>query len=418
MGWIVRLCRRWFSRFVGLTDTHTPTPHTPSFGGGTIFETGDLTSYWQSTAHFLTWFKNNVERRKKFNMMIADSSTEKMAEADCDPTGKSQSRVLFYKAVVRLVSNIQAMHSNNLAEPDGRLKLFALPEPIPNYIRPRLAKLMRTHHFLPTDHDMKLIAMGDSVPAVAAKKVKPPKSASLSASGGGGYGGGYGAGVGVGAGGGVAAAGHHTSHGYSETSHKTQKPRHLRQCYTEEDLYAQTYKKQRSAPAPASAWDSNPYSPSSSSYLPSSAMAASASMQQQQQQQAWGVDIREKPVVMDKSVRDLCIEELVLGTPGRTVRSGDFITIDFTGFSRLNGEVVQFDDEGKNFQFETQLGEVIKGLDDGVVGMSIGGQRRIFIPPKFAYGKLGSYPDVPPGASVIMEVTLKQIYTRVVDNGE
>jgi hypothetical protein len=193
-----------------------------------------------------------VERRKKFNMMIADSSTEKMAEADCDPTGKSQSRVLFYKAVVRLVSNIQAMHSNNLAEPDGRLKLFALPEPIPNYIRPRLAKLMRTHHFLPTDHDMKLIAMGDSVPAVAAKKVKPPKLASLSASGGGGYGGGYGAGVGVGAGGGVAAAGHHSSHGYSETSHRTQKPRHLRQCYTEEDLYAQTYKKQRSAPAPQS----------------------------------------------------------------------------------------------------------------------------------------------------------------------
>ena len=53
-----------------------------------------------------------------------------------------------------------------------------------------------------------------------------------------------------------------------------------------------------------------------------------------------------------------------------------------------------------------------------ILGMRIGGQRRIFVPPKFAYGKLGNYPDVPPGASVVMEVTLRQIYTRVVDNGE
>jgi FKBP-type peptidyl-prolyl cis-trans isomerase len=54
-------------------------------------------------------------------------------------------------------------------------------------------------------------------------------------------------------------------------------------------------------------------------------------------------------------------------------------------------------------------GEVIKGWDQGVLGMRVGEQRRLTIPPKLGYGKRGSAPEVPPDATIVFDVTLKNL---------
>ena len=73
----------------------------------------------------------------------------------------------------------------------------------------------------------------------------------------------------------------------------------------------------------------------------------------------------------------------------------------------LDSDVVFDSDE--NFRFDVGGGEVIKGWDQGVIGMRPGEQRRLTIPPKLAYGKRGSAPDIPPDATLVFDITVVQI---------
>ena len=96
-------------------------------------------------------------------------------------------------------------------------------------------------------------------------------------------------------------------------------------------------------------------------------------------------------------------------TPGRRV------TVNYTGWlydpTRPDQKGQQFDTSvGRQpFVFTLGAGQVIRGWDQGVVGMKVGGQRRLVIPPDLAYGSQGSSGVIPPNATLVFDVDLLDV---------
>lgn len=100
----------------------------------------------------------------------------------------------------------------------------------------------------------------------------------------------------------------------------------------------------------------------------------------------------------------LGIEDTKVGE-GREVTGGDYITIHYSG-TLENGR--RFDssyDRGEPFKTRIGVGEVIEGWDMGVVGMKVGGKRKLVIPSQLAYGDR-AIGDIPPNSTLIFEVEL------------
>jgi FKBP-type peptidyl-prolyl cis-trans isomerase len=103
----------------------------------------------------------------------------------------------------------------------------------------------------------------------------------------------------------------------------------------------------------------------------------------------------------------LVVEDLVVGT-GATAASGDTVTVHYLG-TLTNG--TKFDssyDRGTPYSFLLGAGRVIAGFDQGVVGMRVGGKRRLTIPPSLAYGSAGQG-AIPPNSTLVFEVELLSI---------
>ncbi len=97
--------------------------------------------------------------------------------------------------------------------------------------------------------------------------------------------------------------------------------------------------------------------------------------------------------------------ELIEGS-GATPRTGQLVEVHYTGWLE-NGE--KFDsskDRGKPFEFVIGKGRVIKGWDEGVASMKIGGVRRLIIPSELGYGRSGAGNVIPPDATLIFDVEL------------
>jgi len=111
---------------------------------------------------------------------------------------------------------------------------------------------------------------------------------------------------------------------------------------------------------------------------------------------------------MTKTASGLYYKDLVTGT-GATASAGYTARVQYAGYL-VNG--VQFDtSEGKTpayFEFLLNAGKVIKGWDEGVQGMKVGGKRQLVIPPDLGYGTSGSG-LIPGNAILVFEVTLLQV---------
>jgi FKBP-type peptidyl-prolyl cis-trans isomerase len=100
------------------------------------------------------------------------------------------------------------------------------------------------------------------------------------------------------------------------------------------------------------------------------------------------------------------IEDVVPGT-GRAAQTGDTVSVQYTG-TLLSGEKFDssYDHGGTPFKVTLGKGEVIKGWDQGLVGMKVGGKRKLRIPPELGYGEQGSPPTIPANASLVFDVEL------------
>ena len=104
------------------------------------------------------------------------------------------------------------------------------------------------------------------------------------------------------------------------------------------------------------------------------------------------------------------IKDLVVGK-GAEAKAGDTIKVHYLG-TLANGE--KFDaskDHGTEpFTFDLGKGRVIKGWDDGVAGMKVGGKRKLTIPPHLGYGARGAGPKIPP--KLVFEVELVEVVKK------
>jgi len=100
------------------------------------------------------------------------------------------------------------------------------------------------------------------------------------------------------------------------------------------------------------------------------------------------------------------LEDLAVGD-GEEAVSGRVVEVHYVGVSWASGK--QFDaswDRGSTFKFGLGKGQVIAGWDQGVVGMKVGGRRRITIPPMLAYGKRGAGGVIGPDETLVFVVDL------------
>jgi len=106
---------------------------------------------------------------------------------------------------------------------------------------------------------------------------------------------------------------------------------------------------------------------------------------------------------------ELIIEELIVGD-GDEAQDYNKVVVNYTG-TLLDGSI--FDSSLKPgrtpFTFTLGAGSVIKGWDQGVKGMRVGGKRKLTIPPDLGYGDNGAGNVIPPGATLIFEVELLEI---------
>jgi len=100
--------------------------------------------------------------------------------------------------------------------------------------------------------------------------------------------------------------------------------------------------------------------------------------------------------------------DIVVGT-GATASPGNTVKVHYSGFLTTGAKFDSSRDRGEPFSFPLGAGQVIKGWDEGVAGMKVGGQRQLRIPPQLGYGATGAGGVIPPNATLIFDVELLDV---------
>ncbi len=120
-------------------------------------------------------------------------------------------------------------------------------------------------------------------------------------------------------------------------------------------------------------------------------------------------------LVAAQSADSLQVTDVVEGT-GEVAEPGRVAVVHYTGWlhdaEAEDGKGTKFDssvDRGEPFRFPLGAGRVIRGWDEGVAGMRVGGKRQLVIPPDMAYGERGAGRLIPPGATLVFDVELLEL---------
>ena len=110
----------------------------------------------------------------------------------------------------------------------------------------------------------------------------------------------------------------------------------------------------------------------------------------------------------DKSLSELKIEDLKVGDGAEAV-TGKRVTVHYTGWLTNGTKFDSSVDRMVPFTFDLGSGQVIKGWDEGVKGMKVGGKRKLTIPPQMGYGERGAGTVIPPNATLVFDVELLKV---------
>ena len=120
------------------------------------------------------------------------------------------------------------------------------------------------------------------------------------------------------------------------------------------------------------------------------------------------VPISEIPDSVEEVKAKLEVVDIEVGD-GNTAEAGKRVSVHYTGTLDDGTKFDSSKDRDKPFEFNLGRGEVIKGWDQGVQGMKIGGTRKLIIPSHLAYGKRGVPGVIPPNATLIFTVELLKV---------
>jgi FKBP-type peptidyl-prolyl cis-trans isomerase len=109
------------------------------------------------------------------------------------------------------------------------------------------------------------------------------------------------------------------------------------------------------------------------------------------------------------------INDVAVGT-GESIAAGQTAVVHYTGWlydaDAPDHKGTKFDssrDKGQPFRFKIGAGKVIKGWDEGVVGMTVGGRRELIVPSQLGYGDAGAGGVIPPNATLLFDIELLAI---------
>jgi peptidylprolyl isomerase len=148
---------------------------------------------------------------------------------------------------------------------------------------------------------------------------------------------------------------------------------------------------------------------SSTSTSPSPAEETSSAEEGKGEEKAEAPELPQPKVPGGPPPKQLEIKDVKKGS-GPTARAGDKVSVYYVGVVYKSKE--QFDanwDSGEPFTFSLGAGDVIKGWDQGIQGMKVGGERELIIPPGLAYGNEGFFPSIPPNSTLVFLVKLLRV---------
>ena len=99
----------------------------------------------------------------------------------------------------------------------------------------------------------------------------------------------------------------------------------------------------------------------------------------------------------------------VEGGFGTVAKPGKQVSVHYTGWLENGTKFDSSLDRGEPFAFALGAGSVIKGWDEGVAGMKVGGRRKLVIPPDLGYGARGAGGVIPPNATLVFEIQLLEV---------